>query len=116
MQSAKCTWRQPICSLRSSEWQGLARQRRHLVCELVYLDDLVLADIREMLPRVADRPEHLEVHDARRLAEADVLLQRRSAKAAAAVHGPIDRSLPSGAVLDRELDARADAGTIGLDA
>src|SRR5262245_40309943 len=67
-----------------------------------------------MLPRVADRPEHLDVHDARRLAEADVLLQRRGAEAAPAVHRAIDRSLCAG-VLDCDLDARANRRAIRLD-
>ena len=44
--------------------------------QLTNLDHLILGDVGEVLARVADRPEHLEVHDARRLAEADVLLQR----------------------------------------
>ena len=60
----------------ASKWRRLPGERRHAILQLANLDDLILRDVGEVLARVADRPEHLEVHDARRLAETDVLLQR----------------------------------------
>ena len=86
LQNATCKMqmKQTVCirtlhfefHLAASQRRRLPLQRRHLISELANLDHLILGDVGEVLARVADRPEHLEVHDARRLTEPDVLLQR----------------------------------------
>src|SRR5262245_24086827 len=55
---------------------------------------------------VAARPADLHAHHARRLAQADLLAERRAAEAPAAAHRPVEDA-HAGRCLDRHREARA---------
>src|SRR5580704_334187 len=65
---------------RCTQTKRLAPELSVILGELLDLDKLICADIREGLLRAARRPPNLETSDLRRFAEPNVLLKRRSAK------------------------------------
>src|SRR5260370_30999655 len=64
----------------TSQTKRLALELIVILGELLDLDKLICADIREGLLRAARMPPNLEIGDLRRFAEPNVLLKRRSAK------------------------------------
>ncbi len=73
---------------------------RVFLTKFLDLQDLILADVGEILARIGRGPPDLQIQDAGIFAKADMLLKRRSAKRASATHRATNEPLPSAFILD----------------
>src|SRR5262245_17882226 len=62
------------------KWKRSPLELRVTILHLANLDHLVFRDVRERLPYAAGRPADFDLDDARRFAQANVLLERRCAE------------------------------------
>jgi len=95
--------------------EGLAIHFRESLIAFAELYELVLADIRKRLARVAGRPPDFHRYDACGFAEAEVLFVRCGAERSSAAYGSEDIAGGS-RVVYRYFDTGSDRGAIRFDA
>src|SRR5439155_13990991 len=89
-----------------------------ILLELRDLDELVLGQVVERLPRVGRRPPDLQREDSARFSQSDVLFHGARAERPATAHGAVERRGACLAVIGllyRHSDAGSDSGPIALD-
>src|SRR5215467_15576283 len=98
--------------IRRSDPKWLSHELCVALCKLLNLNELVLVNVRETLPRVGGRPPHLQPHNLRRLAKTNVLLDGIGAEGAAAANGAVNRARSVTFIRYGRLDARPDSRAV----
>ena len=108
----------PLCrrTCFRAELKSLWRQHFDLLGKLADLNKLIWAHILKTLHRFGYGPGDFQAQDTRRLAESDMLGERRSAERPTAIYGPKDSARSLAVIFNRQLDLRANGAAIGFHA
>src|SRR5579864_3743815 len=108
----------PLCrrTCFRAELKSLWRQHFKLLGKLANLNKLIWAHILKTLHRFGYRPGDFHAHDTHRLAEADMLGERRSAERPTAIYGPKNCARSLAVIFNRQFELSANGAAIGFHA
>ena len=108
----------PLCrrTCFRAELKSLWRQHFELLGKLADLNKLIWAHILKTLRRFGYGPGDFHAQDTRRLAQADVLRERRSAERPTAIYGAKNCARSLTVIFNRHFDLRANRAAIAFHA